>query len=138
MWSGGTAWTVAHHEWLRRHTFSQSALAVAYDSALETVLLSADRRDQLDKAIVEMAADPVWGGVVGRLSCLRGVSTLTAFGLAVEVGDWSRFTGSTSSESTRARYTRSSGAARNQYIPAPPNRSATVGANPCLANTAAP
>ena len=30
-----------------------------------------------------------------KLSCLRGVSTLTAFGLAVEIGDWHRFTGST-------------------------------------------
>ncbi|MHB8299445.1 MAG: transposase [Dermatophilaceae bacterium] len=29
------------------------------------------------------------------LSCLRGVSRLTPFALAVEVGDWDRFTGST-------------------------------------------
>ena len=28
-----------------------------------------------------------------RLGCLRGVSTLTAFGLAVEIGDWHRLTG---------------------------------------------
>jgi transposase len=28
------------------------------------------------------------------LGCLRGVSTLTAFGLAVEIGDWERLTGS--------------------------------------------
>lgn len=28
-----------------------------------------------------------------RLSCLRGISTLTGFALAVEIGDWSRFTG---------------------------------------------
>ena len=27
--------------------------------------------------------------------CLRGVSLLTAIGLAVEIGDWTRFTGST-------------------------------------------
>ena len=27
--------------------------------------------------------------------CLRGISVLTAFGLAVEIGDWTRFTGST-------------------------------------------
>ena len=26
---------------------------------------------------------------------MRGVSTLTAFGLAVEIGDWQRFTGAT-------------------------------------------
>jgi transposase len=33
--------------------------------------------------------------VVRRLGCLRGVSTLTGFALAVEVGDWGRFTGGT-------------------------------------------
>ena len=33
--------------------------------------------------------------MVRRLCCLRGVSTLTGFGLAVEIGDWHRFTGST-------------------------------------------
>jgi hypothetical protein len=33
--------------------------------------------------------------VVRALQCLRGISTLTAFGLAVEIGDWDRFTGST-------------------------------------------
>jgi transposase len=33
--------------------------------------------------------------VVSRLQGLRGISTLTVFGLAVEVGDWTRFTGST-------------------------------------------
>jgi len=28
-----------------------------------------------------------------RLACLRGISTLTAFALAVEIGDWDRFSG---------------------------------------------
>ena len=27
VWSGGTAWTGGHHEWLRRQTFDQPALA---------------------------------------------------------------------------------------------------------------
>jgi len=30
---------------------------------------------------------------VRRLGCLRGISTLTGFALAVEIGDWHRFTG---------------------------------------------
>jgi transposase len=94
VWSGGTAWAAAHHQWLQRQTFDLPGLAVAYDSALETVLVTADRRDRLDKTIVEQAADPAWSPVVTRLSCLRGVSTLTSFALAVEIGDWSRFTGS--------------------------------------------
>ncbi|WP_234391908.1 transposase [Streptomyces sp. WM6378] len=33
--------------------------------------------------------------VVRRLACLRGIDTLSAFGLAVEVGDWHQFTGAT-------------------------------------------
>jgi transposase len=46
--------------------------------------------------MIETAADEQpWRDVVGRLVCLRGVSTLTAFGLAVEIGDWQRFSGQT-------------------------------------------
>jgi transposase len=33
--------------------------------------------------------------VVGRLGCLRGVGTLTAFALAVEIGDWRRLSEAT-------------------------------------------
>ena len=33
--------------------------------------------------------------MVHRLGCLRGISTLTGFALAVEIGDWHRFTGNT-------------------------------------------
>ena len=51
------------------------------------------RRDRLDEAITAMAADSEFTPVVTRLGCLRGVSTLTAFGLAVEIGDWHRLTG---------------------------------------------
>ena len=40
-----------------------------------------------------MAEDSEFTAVVNRLGCLRGVSTLTAFGLAVEIGDWNRLTG---------------------------------------------
>ena len=52
------------------------------------------RRDRLDAAIEEMAADSEFTPVAQRLGCLRGVSTLTGFGLAVEIGDWHRFSGS--------------------------------------------
>jgi transposase len=53
----------------------------------------AARRAALDAAIAVEATEPRWAEIVGRLSCLRGISTLTAFGLAVEVGDWQRFSG---------------------------------------------
>ena len=51
------------------------------------------RRDRLDAAIAAMAADSEFTAVTRRLCCLRGISTLTGFALAVEIGDWDRFTG---------------------------------------------
>ncbi len=49
----------------------------------------------MDAAIVGMAEHSEFTDLVHRLGCLLGISTLTGFGLAVEVGDWTRFTGST-------------------------------------------
>ena len=40
-----------------------------------------------------MAADSTFTPAVTRLGCSRGVSTLTAFGLAVEIGDFHRLSG---------------------------------------------
>jgi transposase len=41
------------------------------------------------------AAGAAFTPIVRRLGCLRGVATLTGFALAVEIGDWTRFTGNT-------------------------------------------
>lgn len=93
VYSGGKAWNREHGTWLRAQRFEQRALQLAYDAAYETMELTVARRDRLDAAIAEMAADSEFTPVVDRLGCLRGVSTLTAFGLAVEIGDWQRLTG---------------------------------------------
>lgn len=90
---GGKAWTVSHDAWLRQQRFDQRGLQMAFDTAYETVVAVLDRRNRLDAAIEEMAADSEFTPVVNRLGCLRGVSTLTAFALAVEVGDWHRLSG---------------------------------------------
>ena len=95
VYSGGQAWTGAHETWLRGQQFAQRGVQLAFDADLEAMLLTLDRRNRLDKAITEMAGDGQYTALVRRLGCLRGVSTLTAFGLAVEVGDWHRFTGAT-------------------------------------------
>ena len=98
VYCGGKAWTGAHDRWLgvaRQTVFDRTGLRWAFDTAYDTVLATTTRRDRLDTAIAEMAAASEFTPVVVRLSCLRGVSTLTAFGLAVEIGDWSRLTGRT-------------------------------------------
>jgi transposase len=94
----GEAWTGKHDIWLRHEALPQlsyRATRLAFDSDYDTVLVTKARRDRLDAAIGEMAADSEFTPLVRRLGCLRGVSTLTGFGLAVEIGDWHRFTGNT-------------------------------------------
>ena len=66
-------------------------LAIVFDECYGRMLDAKTRRDALDKAITELAATPPYVDVVERLVCLRGVSTLTAFALTVELGDWNRF-----------------------------------------------
>jgi transposase len=94
---GGAAWTGPHDRWLRaqrhRPVFDTPGLDTAFDIAYDTVLATTARRDRLDTAITAMATASSYAPVVTRLGCLRGIATLTAFGLAVEIGDWRRLTG---------------------------------------------
>ena len=95
VYSGGNTWNGVHHLWLEHQKFAAVPLQLAYESSLEGMHAVLDRRDRLDKIITTMAYDSDYTPVVRSLECLRGISTLTGFGLAVEVGDWDRFTGST-------------------------------------------
>jgi transposase len=96
VYSGGAAWTGKHEAWLRREAaprLTGRATRVAFDSDFEAVAVVQARRDRLDAAITELAACSEFTPVVRRLGCLRGIGTLTGFALAVEIGDWHRFTG---------------------------------------------
>jgi transposase len=98
---GGKAWTGKHDAWLRHQALDQLTNTAgrstiwAFDSDYEAVLAVRARRDRLDAAITEIAADSEFTALVRRLGCLRGISTLTGFTLAVEIGDWHRFSGNT-------------------------------------------
>ncbi len=91
----GRAWPDAHDVWLRRQRFDASALLMTFESNYDAVLAVKARRDRLDAAIAAMAADSEFTPLVRRLGWLRGIGTLTGFALAVELGDWHRFTGNT-------------------------------------------
>src|SRR5258708_11284566 len=86
-----TAWTRTHDPWLRRQRFDAGPLAIVFDECYGRMIDAKSRRDALDNAISDLAATPPYVDVVSRLVCLRGVSTLTAFALTVELGDWHRF-----------------------------------------------
>jgi len=94
----GNAWTGKHDQWLRcqaQPQLTSRGTRLAFDSDYDTVLVTKARRDRLDAAIEEMAAGSEFTPAVRRLGCLRGIGTLTGFALAVELGDWHRFTGNT-------------------------------------------
>ena len=84
-------WTQAHREWLSRQRFDESDLHLVYLDALATVAGLIARRDALAERLSRMAmSDELWP-TVSRLRAFRGVDTLTALGLHLEIGDWSRF-----------------------------------------------
>ena len=91
---GGKAWTGQHDAWLRRIRFDQTGSRVAFETAYESVQLTAARRDRWTPR------SPRWPPTGSTphdpaVELPAGISTLTGFALAVEIGDWDRFTGAT-------------------------------------------
>ena len=78
-----------------RQRFDEPARQLAFDSAYETVALTLAAGTGSTTRSTRWPRTAQFTAVVVRLGCLRGISTLTGFGLAVEIGDWHRFTGST-------------------------------------------
>lgn len=94
VYDGGAAWSAKHDRWLREHRdYGDVSFSTAFDAYYEAVTQTVARRDRLDKVIEDIAADSSFTPLVNRLGCLRGVSALTGLALAVEIGDWHRFTG---------------------------------------------
>jgi len=87
---GGT-WTRAHQRWLAAQRFEHPATELAYLDALAAIDGLLARRQALDERLSRLAHDPALWPTVARLRCFRGIETLTALVLHLEVGDWTRF-----------------------------------------------
>jgi transposase len=84
-------WTQAHREWLSRQRFDDANLDLVYLDTLAAVDGLVARRDALAERLSRLAtSDELWP-TVSRLRAFRGVDTLTALGIHLEIGDWSRF-----------------------------------------------
>jgi transposase len=90
-WRQGKNWTTRHWAWLRAQKFEFAAAQRAYDEYLQLVSLLADRLQALDRELEEHAAEEPLKSLVARLSCLRGIRTLTALTLIAEILDFRRF-----------------------------------------------
>jgi transposase len=89
-----TRWTQEHRAWLLHQHFPELALQFTYDADVEQAELLATHLGRIDKQIASTAANCRYTQVIDALMCLRGIRLTTAFGLAVEIGEWTRFTGS--------------------------------------------
>jgi len=87
----GSAWTKTHRRWLSKQRFEESATELAYLDCLAAVDGLVARKQALDERLSRLAFEGDWSPTVGRLRCFRGIDTLTAFVLALEIGDFSRF-----------------------------------------------
>jgi transposase len=87
----GSAWTKKHRRWLEQQRFDEAASELAYLDALAAVDGLVTRKAALDERLSRLARDGDWWPTVARLRCFRGIDTLSAFVLCLEVGDWTRF-----------------------------------------------
>jgi transposase len=86
-----SAWTKTHRRWLEGQRFERAASELAYLDALAAVDGLVARKAALDERLSRLAREGEWSPTVARLRCFRGIDTLTALVLCLEVGDWARF-----------------------------------------------
>jgi len=87
----GRNWTQRHWAWLRTQRFALPALERTYQEYRWTVEQLLARVADLDRAIAAVAATAPYQEPVGWLRCFRGLDTLAAMTLLVEIGDFTRF-----------------------------------------------
>jgi transposase len=88
--AGKSAWTQEHRAWLSRQVFGDD-LELVYWDLIGVVDGLRDRRARLDQQLERVARRDAYWPVVSRLRGFRGVDTVTALGIHLEIGEWSRF-----------------------------------------------
>jgi transposase len=86
-----TPWNGRHRQWLARQRFDEPATELAFLDTLAAVDGLVARKQALDERLSRLAQEGEWWPTVARLRCFRGIDTLTAFVLCLEIGDFHRF-----------------------------------------------
>ena len=84
-------WGERHRSWLGKVELGERGAQLTLSEYVGAIDALEIRRDTLEHAISELIASSPWAQDVTRLRCLRGIDTLSAIGLCVEVGDFHRF-----------------------------------------------
>lgn len=92
-----TTWTVGHRRWLSQQRFEQAASDRVFADLLAAVDGISARKAAIAHELSGLATDEQWWPTVARLRAFRGLDTLTALSLHLELGgDWRRFERATS------------------------------------------
>jgi transposase len=84
-------WGERHRSWLGKLDLGERGAQLTLSEYVGAIDALQIRRGTLEAAITELVPSSPWAQDIARLRCLRGIDTLTAVGLAVEVGDFTRF-----------------------------------------------
>jgi transposase len=87
-----STWTQAHRSWLSRQQFEETSSELAFADLLAAVDGLSARKAALAERLSHLASEEEWWPTVARLRCFRGVDTLSALALHLELGgNWQRF-----------------------------------------------
>jgi transposase len=86
-----TAWTKAHRQWLGSQRFEQPNTELALIDYLAACDGLTARKNALDERLSRVASDREFWPLVRRLRAFRGIDTLSALIIVLEVSDFNRF-----------------------------------------------
>jgi transposase len=92
-----TTWTAEHRRWLSRQHFDEAVSDLVFADLIAAIDGLSARKAAIALQLSQLATDPTWWPTVARLRAFRGIDTLTAFSIHLELGgDWRRFERATS------------------------------------------
>ncbi len=87
-----TTWTAEHRRWLSAQQFDEPTSDLVFADLIASVDGLTSRKAAIALRLSDVATDERWWPTVARLRAFRGLDTLTALSLHLELGgDWKRF-----------------------------------------------
>jgi transposase len=87
----GATWTGMHMRWLRKLSFDDACSQATFVDYLAAVEMLIGRRETLICTLEQQIPECSHAQVIARLRCFRGIDTLSAAGVAAEIGTFERF-----------------------------------------------
>lgn len=87
----GQYWTQKHRKWIKAQEFTEIIYKDIVNEYYIAIIDLEDKIKRLDEKILEMSNKEEYVKNVSKLRCFKGIDTLTALSLVVEISDFRRF-----------------------------------------------